>query len=778
MKKLIQEAHRRSLWQVLGIYLAGSWIVLQVIEVLANNMGLPDWVFPFAIILLLIGLPIVLATAFVQEGIGSGGAPSRAAEGQVPDAASAETGASAPVATPPVTAVAEPSGHHRVLSWKNAIAGGVLAFALLGLLAAGWFVSRSLGIGPAATLVAKGVLEEQDRILLADFENRTPDPMMSEVVTEALRIDLAQSDVIRLAEPSFVAEALGRMEVDTDAQLTESLAREVAQREGIKAVISGEVGAAGATYVVSAQLVLPGTGESVLSERQTASDSEKIVDAVDKVSKKLRERMGESLRTLAAEQPLERVTTANLGALQKYSAAVRTIETEGDDVRGIALLEEAVELDPEFAMAWRKLGATLGNRFEQRARTHAALTKAFEHRDRLSERERYLTMGIYYDEVTDEDDKAITAYRNLLDKDPDDSWALNNLGVVYAEMRDWERSEEFYVKAITVDSTSSVHFTNAAIVQSNQGKYAEAAQVLESAERLFGSNPGVQNGLAFIEAAEGDYEAAVMRWEAQRDEWAGNLVVEASAISNVSTVLTLQGKLGAADDLYRREMAIAEQRGRPEQYVFRSALLANTDMLIRDDAARGLRTLDSAMERHPLAEMDALDRPYGVLAEVLARGGRSAEARAILEEWRAEVPKEVRSTGTGELRVEAELALQAGDYRQAIEGFREAEETGCRLCSAWRIAAAFELAGQPDSAIAEYERYFTIHQLNRVLWDAGQRARSYERLGQLYDEQGDLESAAKYYAMFVELWANADEELQPRVQAAQARLEEIVRERG
>ncbi len=259
LKNLIDEVHRRSVWQVLGIYLVVSWLVFQVVQTLTEGLGLPDWVPPFALILLLIGLPIVVATAFVQEGGPAGGSK---AEVPFDGAATAEGAASDEGATPheegppPPSPSPEPVGdaelgtHHRLFTWRNAILGGVLAFALLGVLTAGYMATRSLGIGPAATLVARGMIDGRQPILLADFEST--DSLLARAATEAFRVDLSQSSVVRLVEPSFVAGALKRMGRPPGGEIDVDLAKEVAVREGIQAVIAGEIVRAGSGYRWSA----------------------------------------------------------------------------------------------------------------------------------------------------------------------------------------------------------------------------------------------------------------------------------------------------------------------------------------------------------------------------------------------------------------------------------------------------------------------------------------------------------------------------------------------
>ncbi|MCL7926504.1 MAG: hypothetical protein M8841_01845, partial [marine benthic group bacterium] len=190
----------RTLLQVLGLYAAGSWLVLQVADVLKDNMGLPDWVFPFAFVLLMIGLPIILTTAVVQNRL-TKPAPAPAPTGE-PDAAlrRSESGES----------TSEPPQEIRGLfTWRNALLGGGLAFLFLALATGAFMYMRGAGIGPVGSLVAAGVLEEKAKVVLADFE--AEDESLGRTVTESFRVDLAQSPVIRLVGPDSIADALTRM---------------------------------------------------------------------------------------------------------------------------------------------------------------------------------------------------------------------------------------------------------------------------------------------------------------------------------------------------------------------------------------------------------------------------------------------------------------------------------------------------------------------------------------------------------------------------------------
>ena len=234
-------------------------------------------------------------------------------------------------------------------SWAAGLAVGLVA-----LLAGGFLVSRKLGIGPGSTLMSAGVLAAQDRIILVEFENRTSDSTLGASVTEALRIDLGQSNVMRLMEAGDLQAALQRMGRPADATLDVALASDVARREGIKAIITGEITSLGSGYSLAARVINASTGETLVPIRATAADASQLIAAVDRLSKELREKVGESLGRIRGGDRLEQVTTSSLEALRLYSEAVRE-HSAGRSEEAVKLLRQAVAVDSTFAMAWRKL---------------------------------------------------------------------------------------------------------------------------------------------------------------------------------------------------------------------------------------------------------------------------------------------------------------------------------------------------------------------------------------------------------------------------------------
>jgi tetratricopeptide (TPR) repeat protein len=755
IKNLIHEVHRRSLWQVLSIYAAGSWVVLGGVDVLAGVLGLPDWADSFAFFLLIVGLPIVLATAFVQEGM-----TTREIE---PEPQSLADIGEIPPGPPP-----NASGPRRFLTWRRAILGGMGAFALLGILTAGYLFMRTAGIGPAATLVAQGVLDVRDPILVAEFQSSSGDSILARTVTEAFRTDLVQSPVVTVVQPAQAAAVLQRMERDPTTRLDPDVAREVALREGMKAIVTGEVNSAGAGFLLTAHVVSVSDGSTLVSRSETARDLDAVIDAMGALSQSVRERLGESLRSVNGSPRLSAVTTGSLEALQKYEEGVRAIEQDRDRDRAIALLEEAVAIDPGFAYAWRKLGTELGNAFRPRSQWVDALTRAYEGRDRLTDYERYRTVAMYYTRVTDEPDEAITAYENAIRECPTCMGSRNNLALVYNSVQDFERAEELLREEAALDTTSSLHYRNLVSNLVRQSKLTEADSVWEVTRRRFPDQPQL--------------ESIALR--TVRNDWEG---AEAVLLESIrpgeerlylrAAMATLRGRLDEAEAILVRDLA--EREARNQNGHGRARFLADLDIFLRGDPQRGLQSIERHLRSHPVEELDVLDRPYLSLARRYLEAGQAGRARDLIAAYEAEVLPELGQTAPDELlRSRADIAQAEGRHDEAIALILQAEGGRC-TGRCYQLARAYDLAGQRDSAIAVYDR--SANQLGLAAWwtsDRFELAPTYERLGQLYDEIGDLENSAKYYAMFVDLWVGADPVLQPRVEAAQTRIEEIVAERG
>ncbi len=774
---------RARLIRVIVVYLGASFAVTEAVDIFTEQGGLPGWVVSAAIVLLLLGLPIIIATALVQSAPSPPPPPPETAPaaGDTSDYESfARADAVGPTSAEPAAVSQVSTTAKHWLTWRKAILGGVLAFALLGVATTGYMVMRVMGIGPVGSLVAAGVLEARERIVLATFENKTPDSLLAEVVTEAFRIDLSQSPVVTVAEPGWVAGVLERMEMEPGTPLDVDLAREVATREGLRAVIAGEIGAAGESYVLSARIISAESGESFAAFRETARNSGTIVAALDRLSKKLRERAGESLKTIRANPPLDQVTTASLDALQKFTQARRAIYTLGDEARAIQLFEEALMLDSTFAEAWGELATIYANRDEQRALVVEAVTKLYQYRDRLTDRERYNAIGSYHLVVTGDLEKAIAAYRTLLESHPDDDDALHQMALLLGELRDFAQAEELYSRSIELDSSFAITFSTLMGAQVAQDKFAEAETTLVRMKEQVAGHPLVEEASSSLASSRGDYAVAETHISELRESRHESLHWRARTSEWLARLASVRGRLAEAEGHFADAMAAQEERGLPSQYLFHAFESALLDVTIRDAPAQGLRKMESALGRHPLESLEPLDRPYLFLAWVYAAAAAPERARELLAEYGGEVDPGLRSREETVLEHGARgaLARAEGRYDDAIAEFRawDADEP-CTMCALADLARAYDSAGQADSAIVIYERFVTSPWFYRIRLDAHYLAPVFERLGTLYEERGDAEQAIYYYGRLVELWTDADPELQPRVDAARRAMQTLSTDR-
>src|SRR5437867_1141869 len=731
--------------RVAGRFALGSVAVLGVVYFLTNQLGLPGWVLRAAIGLLAVGLPVTVATGLVER-----------------------RRALVRAAAPPA------AGLHAWLTWRKVLTSGVLAFAALGLVAAAYTAMRALGIGPVGTLVASGVLAERDRLVLADFENRTADSTLGPSLTEALRVDLTQSPLLRLMDAAAIGQALGRMGRAAGTALDLALAREVAQREGAKAVVHGQIDPVGRGYVLSAEVVSAADGAVLVALRENARDDGAIIEAVDRLSGKLRERIGESLKTIRASESLEHVTTGSLEALRKYSQAQKANDA-GQFGRAVSLLEEAISLDTTFAMAYRKLAVVLTNTDAAPSRIAEAAAKAFRHRDRLTPLERYLAEGFYYYRAEFDLSKVESAYRSALELDPENYVALNNLALALSTTRRFAEAESLTLRGIAVVPNATL-YVNATQAQIAQGKLAEAARTVES---FAGKAP--QNPLAFylragLAGARRDFDSAeaIVRAEAQ-------LVPDPALQEQTAYVLAhlslVRGRLADAERHAQTALDLSEQRGLPGSSVGYAVMLSMIELHYRNapDAAR--RLVEEALRRHPLASIPAADRPYLLLAWFYAEAGPPERARQLLAEYDATVPDAFRRRQPFRHAAAAAVALAEGRVQDAISGYRAwYADDNCAVCGLFELGRAYERAGERDSALAVYERAVTTPGLVRLFEEAATLGPTYKRLGELYEERGQLDKARDYYGRFVDLWKNADPELQPMVHDVKRRLARLTAE--
>lgn len=780
-KHLVREIHRRSVWQVLGVFLAASWGVLQVVEVLTESAGLPDWTPTMALVLLMLGLPVCLATAFVQ-----GSSPEEGASGL--PASGADAGAGRPAASPAADVASQellsqgPTARVRLFTWRNALLGGLGAFTLLGLSIFAYFVMWSMGIGPVGSLEAQGVFEGREPIVLSDFTTPTGDPGLARLVTETLRVDLVESSALSVLPETYVADAKRRMGLPADAPITPEVGREVAVREGIKAIIQGEVGALGGGYVLTASLVEAASGDALAAFRETAGSEADILPAIDKLSERIRQKAGESLRVIRSGESLASVTTSSLAALQAYTEAV-ALHSSGREQEAIALLESALELDPDFGMAWRKLAVVLRNSASDPARADHAVRRAFELRDRMTETERWLSEAYYFSFAEPDDQRALQAYERVLDSNPDEPTALNNLAIALPPTAA-ARSIQLLERAVDGPGATFVAHQNLVSRYWSAGRGEEAGAAAERLIARFPDNPVASYRQADLLTMQGRFR------EAHDTRLAANARGEISEGRRANTMMQLAsedfalGRLAEARGHVDEVIRIAEASGQSSWTVDALMTWAYGLSILGNRRTSVEATVDRVFDLSRMGRLSTDGWADANAVATSALAGDAARAQALLAEYEQVFPPTARS---GERRIghafmEWAVGYATGDWERSLEAIdRVQDAVGCdyQLCWGWHERGrTLEAAGRLEEAKDAYLRSATDVAMTETRWFPIYLPDALERLARVAEQTGDTAAARDANRRLVELWGDADAELVPRREEASARLAGLGEESG
>jgi tetratricopeptide (TPR) repeat protein len=555
------------------------------------------------------------------------------------------------------------------------------------------------------------------------------------------------------------------------------LAREIAVREGAKAIVSGSIAPLGTGYALSVRLISADSGSSLASFQKTVDGPGELLDGIDELTRKLRGRIGESLKTVRDAPPLDQVTTGSLEALRKYAEAQRASDLDGDYIRAATLLREAVARDTTFAMAYRKLGVSLSNLGMPRPPIDSALTRAYEYRDRLTERERYLTIATYYMTGPGRNrEKAAEALEQVLALDPLDAIAANNLANVLRTQRKFARAESLYASIARSPRATQASMGNLAGTLFNAGKVAQSESVYVELQKRFPNAPAVQSYPAIFMYQRGQLDSVEAFWKRRRND--PNPVTRTSAASNLATQAMIRGRIREAKALRTEMFATNAARGIPTPPLSEELTEVAVSIWFFGRDEQGARALDSLLARTNLSSIPIELRPDLTAATYYAWAGRAERARALLTGFQGDV-QDSALRATMEPTVHGVLAEIAIAEKRPLEAVREywkadslpdGPSSECATCLLPAIGRAYDLANMPDSAIAAWERYLATPYSGRIGTDASYLAGIHKRLGEMYEAKGDTQRAASNYVAFIELWKNADPELQPQVADIRRRL--------
>jgi serine/threonine protein kinase/Flp pilus assembly protein TadD len=395
-------------------------------------------------------------------------------------------------------------------------------------------------------------LTEKDTIVLSDFANSTGDGIFDDTLKTALTVSLRQSPFLNVLSDRDVAKTLQQMTRPADTKLTREVARELCQRAGSKAYIAGAIGSLGSEYVLGLKAVNCENGDTLGEQQVTAASKEKVLDALGGAVSKLRGELGESLATVQKfDVPLAQATTSSLEALKAYSLGHRAHSEKGP-AAALAYDQRAIELDPNFAMGYRAVGADYTSLGEV-GRASEYYTKAFELRERTSERERLVITADYYSSVAGELDKGAGINQEWIESYPRDYAAYGNLGLVFAEQGQYEKAVEIARQGVLLAPDYVGLYDNLANYALGLQRFDEARETIQKAQARKLDNAILHSdlyALAFLGA-----DSAAM---AEQQRWfAGQPDYENWGLALASDSAAYAGHLGEARELRQRAVASA-----------------------------------------------------------------------------------------------------------------------------------------------------------------------------------------------------------------------------
>jgi len=640
-------------------------------------------------------------------------------------------------AAPPSAQVPAPAAGAR--SWKIPIAVAVLLVLAVG----GGLYWRSHR-APALT--------EKDSILIADFANTTGDSVFDGSLKTALAVDLQQSPFLNVVSDQKIKQTLRLMGRSPDERLTSDVAREIAQRAGIKAMLTGSIASFGSQYLITVSAVNASSGDTLTQVQQRAASKETVLDALGKAASDLREKLGESLASIQKfDKPLEQVTTSSLEALKAFTLGEQQHNNE-EDLASIPFYQRAIELDPNFAVAYAKLGVVYGNT-GQIGRGEELLKKAFDLRDRASERERLYISSQYY-LVTGQVEKSIETYELFKQSYPREVSAYINLGVAYNNIGQSEKDLENLKEAARLNPDMAIVYSNQAWNYMTLGRFDEAKAILEQeAQRKLGgaSLHGVLSELAYY---EGD-SATVAREEALAGD---NPNWQLFILRRHASHSFGQGKLREGDEYLAKARDLAEQH----KYQERVATYWMDEAGATCQFGRGAQSVSLA-EKGLAVSRDWIHM-LGA-AGVFALCGDEKKAAALVAEVGKDRPLDTLVQAVWIPFIKASAEIRRGDGAAAVEILKSAAPYD-RFQEDIQLARgqAYLAAKRPADAVQEFQKV-----LARRDWPRQSDAFPRAQLGvaRAYVQQGDTAKARLAYQDVLASWKNADPDL-PLVQQAKA----------
>jgi tetratricopeptide (TPR) repeat protein len=644
-------------------------------------------------------------------------------------------------------------------TWPVAgLAGVALLAALMGLWLYKARQARALG--------------DTDTIVVADFINKTGDPVFDDTLRQGLAAQLQQSPFLSLLSEQKIQQTLLLMGRQPDAKLTPELAREVCQRAGSKAYLGGSISNLGSQYVIGINAVNCQTGDALARQQVTADNKEKVLKSLDEATTQLRERLGESLKTIRTlDTPIEEATTPSLEALQAYSLGRKTMMGRGDYAAAVPMLERAITLDGRFAMAYALLGTCYSNMGEKNLAEENS-QHSYALRGHVSEWEKFYIESHYYHFATGDLEKARQVYETWAQTYPREYVPRANLGDIYLKLGQYEKSVAEDQEGIRLAPAVSLSYANLVEGYTRLNRFGDARRAVEEATSKKVDSPNLHfyaYNLSFLQH-DAENMAQQMAWASGKPRYEnimlylladvagyGGQLAKAREFSRQAVASSLSAEQkeiaarceaaaalreatfgNAAEARQRAAAALAFSRGSDEQFVAGLALAMSGDVA----AAQSLA--DDLAKRYPLdtiVQFNYLPALRGQLALDRATNPSRGEQKPV-EAMKA--VEALQRAGPYEFGAPGNSAMTIGLYPVYVRGM------------------AYLQAGQGAAAVAEFQK---IVEHPGVAVGESIGALAYLGLARGYAMSGDAQKAKAAYEEFFQLWKDADSDI-PVLKAA------------
>jgi serine/threonine protein kinase/tetratricopeptide (TPR) repeat protein len=603
-------------------------------------------------------------------------------------------------------------------------------------------------------------LTGKDSVLLADFVNTTGDPVFDGTLKQALAVQLEQSPYLNLLPESQIREALKFMGRPSDERLTRDVAREICLRENVKAMLTGSISSLGSHYVVTLEAINAQSGDSLDREQVEAESKEQVLRSLDQAASHLREKLGESIASVQKfATPLESATTSSLEALQAFTLGQAEHHRTNDD-GALPHLKRAVELDPNFAMAWATLGVVYNN-LSRSSEAMDALKKGNEVRDRASEREKFYIQSHYDDMVLSDPVKSLEVYSEWMQEYPRDTTPMDNMALIYTSIGQQSKAVDSASRALQNDPNDRYAYANLASAYIGLNRFDEARSIAEQSIARNLDSIVIHMTLADLAYIREDWpaydheinlakgtpnEPLMLFWKGEGLACRGKIKASAEVLGQARTELLSAGVKDFAAAIFDVE---AYGDG-----------LVGSGTVAREKAEEALKLSDA-----PDAQLFA--------AEELALQGDVAKSQAIVNEVDRRFPE---NKHWQKLRVLAAIALQKNKPEEAIadlEPLRPYElgsgPSALGYDPVYLRGLAYLKLRDGTKAAAEFQRI--LDHRGVTVWDS-EYPLSRLNLARAYVLQGDTAKARTAYQDFFAAWKDADADV-PVLKDAKAEYEKL-----